>query len=221
MVSGYQLEHKRGPKPQSKWHERRSEPDWGLDRSLRPQPPLFSEPALPLYVALWRDLDRDGLREAIRESFRGRQAQVDLKTLTEILRLLREHREQERIMVRLEDAADAKDERAFLDVLREAKWQDRPAADFKRAARLALKAGAYSAAFRISFEGAKHHPGDSDLEKHVRVLAPPKAFSRKIMSNTAHKANRAWLEKHGSTYNGRWVAIRDGKLLGDADSLRS
>lgn len=97
-------------------------------------------------------------------------------------------------------------------------WRNRPPADFVRAVHLALKAGAYLAACRISAEGAKHHPEDSEVQKQARVLAPPTVISGRIPPDPARKANRRWLEAHGNEYRGQWVAVRDGELLGAAKS---
>lgn len=129
------------------------------------------------------------------------------------------HDEQERAMARLEDAANAKDEHAFLEALKEVEWRNRPPADFTRAAQWALKAGAYKAAYQISAEGAKHHPDNLEVQKYARVLAPPKVVSGKEPPDPTLKANRKWLEAHEGEYPGQWVAIRNGELLGMANSL--
>ncbi len=130
-----------------------------------------------------------------------------------------EHRKQESAMARLEDAAQAGDERAFLDALKEVEWRNRASGDFTRAMQLAFKVGAHLAARQLSVEGAKHHPDDPEIQKYARVLAPPKVVSSDALPNAAHKANREWLKTHAGDNRGQWVAIRNGELLEAANSL--
>lgn len=121
-------------------------------------------------------------------------------------------------LTHLEVAAEARDERAFLEALEAITWQNRPPADFVRAVRLALKSGAHLAARRISVEGAKYYPDDPEVQKQARVLAAPRVVSGHVPPDPARKANREWLEAHGGEYRNQWVAVRNGKLLGAANS---
>lgn len=120
----------------------------------------------------------------------------------------------------MESAAETGDERAFLDALKEVSWQGRPATDFIRAVHLALEAGAHLAARKLSAEGAEFHPNDSELQKYARVLAPPKVISTDVPPNPSQGTNLEWLKAHGEQYRGKWVAVKDGQLLGSADSLK-
>jgi hypothetical protein len=127
--------------------------------------------------------------------------------------------EEEYGLVRLEMAAQAADEGAFLDALKIIKWEDRPPGDFIRAVQLALAVGAHLIAREISAEGAKHYPDNPEIQKYARVLAPPKAISRDLPPNPTLEANRSWLMTHGGEYRGQWIALRNGQLLGAAASL--
>jgi hypothetical protein len=123
-------------------------------------------------------------------------------------------------MARLEDAASTGEKREFLEALNEIEWQDRTPEDFLRAIQLAFKVGAHLAARQLSVEGTKHYPADPEIRKYARVLAPPKVVSRKVPPDPTRRANREWLTAHSGDYKGQWVAIRNGKLLGAAKSLR-
>lgn len=130
------------------------------------------------------------------------------------------HDEQERAMAHLEGTAKAGDERAFLDALKSITWQNRAPADLMRAVKLALEAGAHLAARQLAIEGAERYPNDPQVQKYARLLAPPKVVSSKVRSDRRQrKANREWLRAHGNEYSGRWVAVRNGELLGASDSL--
>src|SRR5215217_6707225 len=171
MVSG--LEQRKRLFDPEEGQQARSEPDkWGLLHERE-----HSRRALYMDVAEhecdvaehawpWQDLDRAELQRFVRKLLRARRARPDYATFEEIVRILWEHREQERAMANLEDAAEAGDKNAFLEILRRIEWQNRPPADFIRAVQLALEAGVHRAARRISAEGAKYYPQDSELQKY-------------------------------------------------------
>ncbi len=128
--------------------------------------------------------------------------------------------EQERAMARLEDAAKAADRRAFLEALRELDWEDRLPATFVRVVRLAFEAGAYEAARKVAADGVRRYPEDSEIQEYARVLSPPKASFRDAPPDPSIGADDEWLKAHRTEYRGQWVALRGGKLLGVAGSLR-
>jgi hypothetical protein len=116
-------------------------------------------------------------------------------------------------MVRLEKAAFAKDEMAFLAARQAIDWSERPAEDFVRAIDLALLAGAFLAARNLSAEGANRFPDHTRLKNMAYILAPPVVRSVPGDGNPTWKANRAWLKTHWNEYKGQWVALHNGQLL--------
>ena len=124
-------------------------------------------------------------------------------------------------MARLEAAAQAGDESAFLVAQNTIDWSRRSAEDFMRAVQLALAAGAYSAARRLSDQGITLHPNHPELRKVAHVLAPPKVTRSTAPPDPTMKVNRDWLMANGDRYRGRWVALHNGDLIGVSDSLKS
>jgi hypothetical protein len=122
-------------------------------------------------------------------------------------------------MARLEDAAEAGDETAFLLALKEIEKEELSVADFIRVIRWALKAGAYKAAYEVSAQGASLYPANSELQKHARVLAPPKLISSSLPPDPGIEANHNWMKQHGKEYRGQWVAVRNGQWLGASATL--
>jgi hypothetical protein len=122
-------------------------------------------------------------------------------------------------MARMESAAAAGDERAFLAAKDAMDWEARPAADFLRAVQLALSAGAHMAARNLAAQGAARHPNDANLQKYARILAPPRVLRSDAPPHPGLRANRDWLMTCGDKYRGQWVALHQGALLGAADSL--
>lgn len=223
MVS--KLEQRKRPLAPKAWQQPQGEPDWGLSHESEhshdmPSAVDIEREWFRQEVLEWLELERAEAKRLAWKLRRARRTGTDLTTLEEVLRVSWEHKEQEQALARLEDAANAKDEHAFLEALKEVEWRNRPPTDFTRAAKWALKAGAYKAAYQISAEGAEHHPDDPEVQKYARVLAPPKAVAGKKSPESGHKANREWLKEHGSEYSGQWVAVRDGELLGASKSLK-
>lgn len=122
-------------------------------------------------------------------------------------------------MATLLAAAEAKNEHAFGVALNTIDWQRRPPADFLHAIDLALTAGAYLAARRLANQGTTQYPQQRELQKLAQLLAPPKVTVGTSGHRANVEANRVWLRAHWEQYRGQWVALRNGELLGVADSL--
>ena len=122
-------------------------------------------------------------------------------------------------MARLEAAAHASDEMAFLDARRAIDWSKRPAHDFTQAVRWALEAGAYRAATLLATEGAERFPRHAELAKMARILAPPRVIRSDLPPDPSVADNMNWLRAHRDEYRGQWVALRAGALLGTGDSF--
>jgi Arc/MetJ-type ribon-helix-helix transcriptional regulator len=95
--------------------------------------------------------------------------------------------------------------------------------DLVQAIRQALETGEAGRAQRLALEGAHRYPAHAALQRYARVLAPPTArvLPASPGSRTSVKANGAWLQTHRTAYYGRWVALRDGVLVRDADSFEA
>jgi hypothetical protein len=123
------------------------------------------------------------------------------------------------LMALLEEVAEVEDEATFISIGKAIDWSDRSEEDFVRGIKLALKAGAFLFARELSSEGAKRYPEHRELQKSARVLAPPKVIRSDLPSAPSVKANREWLKEHAKDYRGRWVALRNGGLVGVASSF--
>ena len=122
-------------------------------------------------------------------------------------------------LARLEAAAHAGDETAFLDARRAIEWSKRSAKDFTQAVRWALEAGAYRAATLLATEGAERFPRHAELAKMARILAPPRVIRSDLPPDPSIAAGMDWLRAHRDEYLGQWVALRAGVLLGTGNSF--
>jgi Arc/MetJ-type ribon-helix-helix transcriptional regulator len=92
-----------------------------------------------------------------------------------------------------------------------------------RAIRQALETGEAGRARQLALEGTQRYPAHAELHQYARVLAPPatRVVPASPASRASVKANGAWLHAHRTAYHGRWVALRDGVLVRDADSFET
>jgi hypothetical protein len=123
-------------------------------------------------------------------------------------------------LARLERAAKAANQAAFLEAVKEINWQRGSVRDFVRAVRLALTVGTHATARELAMRGAELHFDSNELEKYARVLAPPKVLAERPQSKVNPKANVEWLKVNKDNYRGKWIAIRNGEFLGFADTYR-
>jgi Arc/MetJ-type ribon-helix-helix transcriptional regulator len=95
--------------------------------------------------------------------------------------------------------------------------------DLVQAIRQALATGEAGRARQLALEGAQRYPAHAALQRYARVLAPPTArvVPASPASRGSVKANGAWLHAHRKAYHGRWVALRDGAFVRDADSFEA
>jgi len=124
------------------------------------------------------------------------------------------------MMAELEHAASDGNEKAFIDAANVIDWNHRNAEDLVKAVQLALSAGAYLKARKIAEQGAHLFPRHNELIRYTQVLAPPKVMKSTSSPHSKPKENRDWIMNHAQEYRGRWVALKDGKLLASAQSMR-
>ena len=125
-------------------------------------------------------------------------------------------------MARLETAAeisDPSDVSAFVRAYKAMNWDSRSEDEFAQAVRWALWVGAHLIARDVAMAGAARYPDHAELQKMAYILAPPKVTVSKSGPHPDIEANRKWLKANWDAYRGHWVALKDGQLLGVADSL--
>jgi hypothetical protein len=91
--------------------------------------------------------------------------------------------------------------------------------DFLAAIQSALAVGAFLVARQLSALGTEQYPEHPRLRNYAHILAPPKVIQRDLPPDSTLFANRDWIMTHRTEFQGQWVALRNGELLGAADSL--
>lgn len=121
----------------------------------------------------------------------------------------------------LEIVAEAGDETAFVQAASEIDWSRHPAADFARAVRLALAAGAHLLARNLADYGHLLHPQHEELAKMAHILAPPRVVRTGLPPDPSGRANLEWMRDHAAEYRGRWIALKDGVFITYAPTARA
>lgn len=71
----------------------------------------------------------------------------------------------------------------------------------------------------LAAEGVRLYPNHAHFEQVARVIAPPVARVVPRRRNSTLRKSSDWLQKNSSPYRGKWVAVRDGKLLGASQNI--
>lgn len=120
----------------------------------------------------------------------------------------------------LEIAAEAGDEKAFVQAASGIDWSQRPAADFARAVHLALAAGAHLLARDLAGRAHRLYPQHKEIAKMAQVLAPPRVTRTGLPPDPSGRANVEWMRNYASAYCRQWVALKDGVLIASAPTAR-
>lgn len=124
------------------------------------------------------------------------------------------------VMVVLDDLARADAPQVFAALAEGVEWSIHDPGDLCSVIRLAVALDLGILAEHLVRLGRELFPTDDGIRRLAKVLAPPVA-RRAVTPNVAGlAASRTWLADHASEYRGQWVAVRDGRLVGAAASLR-
>jgi len=93
------------------------------------------------------------------------------------------------------------------------------AEEFVTAMRSHLQGGDFYAAQKLSFEAIEEYPDHEVVKKLAYLLAPSVVTVDRNPPSTDRQANRDWIEVHRMQYRGRWIALKDGKLLADGKNI--
>ena len=123
-------------------------------------------------------------------------------------------------MAQLIAATETGEELIFVQVLERIDWRSRDAQNYVYATQLALSISAYASARRLVAEAFHKFPDHPAVQKMARILSPPKAIPVRRDPDSSLQANRDWFARHSQEYRGQWVALKDGRLLAAASTLK-
>lgn len=126
----------------------------------------------------------------------------------------------DRDMAQLSWVAEVGNVELFDQMIPKIDWRIRDAEHYVQAIQLALSCGAHWSAKWLIGEGIQKFPSHDILKKMAYVLLPKKALRVNKSPDPSLQLNREWFDKYRHQYYEKWVAIKDGNLLGSAQTLR-
>jgi len=122
-------------------------------------------------------------------------------------------------IVILEESARAGGHRAFAALARAIDWSTRQPDELTATIDLALSLEMAALAIDLAQLGGRLFPDHERVQRAAQVLAPPVVHVVRLPRARGLSASTNWLREHASQYQGQWVAVREGHLLGAAESL--
>jgi len=138
--------------------------------------------------------------------------------LVRVLSVVRTNRAAQ-LMQQLAAVADAGDAERFQKIAAHINWERTLPENFVQIIKLGLRAGALLQARRIANIGIADFPEHRLLRKCWELLEQPKITQSRAKPVPTMESNVLWLARNRTRFKGRWVALQNGDLLGDADSL--
>jgi hypothetical protein len=85
---------------------------------------------------------------------------------------------------------------------------------------LCLSLDMIAAAFDLAAKARELYPSHIKIESAYKALSPPKFIGTRPPQAAGLKKSQAWFKENASHYKGKWVAVNNGNLLAEADSLK-
>lgn len=120
----------------------------------------------------------------------------------------------------LEKMAYLGDEIRFIQIAQGIDWEVRTADEFVKGIQMAISAGANQFARKIATLGVEKFKSSKKLKKLSYLLSPPKVIRNDLAPDNTLKANRDWIKSNKHSYQGKWVALKNGTLIDHSDTLR-
>lgn len=108
----------------------------------------------------------------------------------------------------------------FVESVKQLNLRELTADTIKQIIDYSLDMGLIIMARNLSEQGAMLHTENDELQKYHRILSPPKVIRKDLPPYPQAELNVRWLKENRATYQGQWVAIKEGILLASAPSAR-
>ena len=128
--------------------------------------------------------------------------------------------DESRLPLALELVAQREDRETFKKLAEAIDWSCYLPEELVRAIQRAMGFDLYSLAAHLADKGLQMFPEHDRMQRLARVLAPPEVREVPRSPVNGLSDSKAWIRGHAHEYHGQWIAVREGKLLGSAPSLR-
>ncbi len=120
----------------------------------------------------------------------------------------------------LQKKAERGDKQAFVQLIEGTEWAEKRPEEILQTIDLALSLEMASLAIKLAQQGHRLFPNHPRFQQTAEVLSPPRVRSTTDKPATGVKESMSWFGTHAQAYRGRWVAVREGQLVGTAASFK-
>ncbi len=120
----------------------------------------------------------------------------------------------------LKESAYRRDSQRFATLVKKIDWSTYLPGELANAIDMALSLELASLAIELAQQGVRLFPTHKRIQYAAQILATPVVRTMDATRAKNLGASRIWLHKHAAQYRSQWIAVRDGKLLGTAKTLK-
>lgn len=124
------------------------------------------------------------------------------------------------LFAKLQVTAENESRSAFVDLVESIDWPSRTPEELREALDLSLSLDMVPLARELANLGTRLFPENKILARAAYVIAPPQVVGTQPAGPIKLEASKKWLRENAGKFHGVWVAVREGKLLGTAPTLK-
>jgi hypothetical protein len=117
-------------------------------------------------------------------------------------------------------AAENNARSTFVNLVEKTDWQTRTPEELREALDLSLSLDMVPLARELANLGTRLFPENKILARAAYVIAPPQVVGTQPAGPVKLEASKRWLNENAGKFHGVWVAVREGRLLGTAPTLK-
>ncbi len=117
-------------------------------------------------------------------------------------------------------AAENNARSTFVDLVEKTAWQTRTPEELREALDLSLSLDMVPLARELANLGVQIFPENQIFARAAYVIAPAQVVGTRPADPIKLEPSRKWLRENAGNFHGVWVAVREGKLLGTAPTLK-
>ncbi len=117
-------------------------------------------------------------------------------------------------------AAENNARSTFVGLVEKTDWQTRTPEELREALDLSLSLDMVPLARELADLGVQLFPENEIFARAAYVIAPPQVVGTQPAGRIKLEPSRKWFRENAGKYHGVWVAVREGKLLGTAPTLK-
>jgi hypothetical protein len=123
-------------------------------------------------------------------------------------------------ILKLLKSSKARSDEDLVTLVKSIDWTNKSADDYLEVVKIAITSGNHIIAYNFAVKGAEQFPNNAKLKNFSRILAPPKILPISAPAQPGLLLNRDWLIENQEEYQGYWVALKEGELLGKDNTLK-